>query len=114
MIRICEIEEEIRKIEAEQEEAEKCAKKFLRMGEDLCEAMQNYLSSISQEFEVCYGNQRMTYIVEEGYSLSLKALRECDYFISDLKADEKAVINECCSKLDELEQEKQVLEVIPV
>jgi len=113
-VRICEIEDEIRKKEQEQDEAEECSKKCLCISEDIHKMMQTYLSNISHEFEACHGNQNMTYIAEEGYALSLRALRECDHFISDLTAEEIAIKSNCCSDIEELEQEKQVLEVMPI
>jgi len=112
-IRICEIEDEIRKIETDSDEAEECANMSLNDVEEIYEATQNCLRMYSSEFEACQDDPYLTNLVEERYNLMLKACRECDDFITELETEKKYMKQTCRTNIEALEQEKHMLEVMP-
>jgi len=113
-VRICEIQEEIRKIEEDQDEAEKCIKKFIHECENIYEDTQNSLRMMCVEFEACLGDAHMINLVEERYKLLLQVQCDSDNFVADIKKEQIEIKTKCRSVLEELEREKQRLEVMPI
>jgi len=113
-IRICEIQDELHKIKIEQEEADECFCKLKREEEQIYEDLSNCLRRLSLDFEACHYDAQLSNLVEEKYRLLLTAIRNCGDSIDELHEDHKKTISMCDSKIDDLEQEQQLLEVIPI
>jgi len=113
-VRICEIQNEIQKVEREQEDAELCSKQLMHKNNDICDDLEDQLKLLRSEFEDCHGDSYLTGLVEEKYSLLLRAIRECDEFTADLEKERKDCNTKCSADIEALEQEIQRLEVMPI
>jgi len=113
-MRICEIEDELRKLEVEQEEADECMMKLLHNEEDTCQVLQGYIRTTVDELGDFHTDAQLTQLLEEKFHLLKCAQHDCDTLVTELYEDQKKLKERCTTTLTELEDEKQLLEVIPV
>jgi len=113
-VRICEIEDEILKIQREQEETEQCLSKRQREEKHSHEDVRDSLRRIAREFEACHYDRQLISLVEEKYRLLLNAERDCGDFVIELGKEQERLKLKCESDIEDLEQEKQILEVMPI
>jgi len=107
-----EILEEIRKIEMEQEEIDDCIKKLHHDEDDIYDELQGWLWGMSNEFEMCYGDQHLTAILEERNVLLQRAISGCDDFKDGLTEARRNIRRKCESDIDDLKDELRRLELV--